>query len=134
MEEVQEKIDFATSAGLLYLGLKNRQSSFRHTIDEFRYILLNPEIATDLSEARWPDEPSKPSEIKVMKGRDCDQYASFIVTHQLSILAAKLLTYQEQLDEFIHILDQSVFHASVAEEHKIEVLRAKRFKEDEAND
>jgi|TARA_R110001599_G_C11714095_1_gene604684 hypothetical protein len=136
MEEVQEKIDFATGAGLIYLKLKNRQSDFRHTLDEFRYILLNPEIATDLSEARWPDDPSKPeiSELKVMTSRACDQYATFIVLHQLGKLTADLLTYQENLDEFIHLLDGAVFHASIAEEHKIEALRAKRFKEAEAND
>ena len=136
MEEVQEKIDFATSAGLIYLKLKNRQFNFRHTLDEFRYILLNPEIATDLSEARWPDDPSKPeaSKLKAMTGRACDQYASFIVTHQLSKLTADLLTYQENLDEFIHLLDGAVFHASMMEENKIEALQAKRFTEAEAND
>mgnify|MGYP003669754745 CR=1 FL=1 len=136
LEEVQKKMDFVTNAGVTYLSFKNWQSNVRHTLDEFRYILLNPEIATDISKQRWPEDPSQPSTDRKSSwtGRACEEYAAFIVQHQLVKLAAELMKYQEQLDEFIHIIDPAISHAALAEEKKLDDLRIKEFEEAEAND
>ena len=136
LEEIQEKVSFVTNAGVTYLSFKNWQSNVRHTLDDFRYILLNPEIATDISKKRWPEDPSQPHTDRKTSwtGRACEEYAAFIVQHQLAKLAAELMKYQEQLDEFIHIIDPAIFHAALAEEKKLDDLRIKEFEEAEAND
>ena len=133
LEEVQEKMDFATSAGVVYMSLRNRQWNTRNTLDTFRTILLNPEMATAISKERWPGSPSKPTQMK-WTGRACEEYAAFIVQYQLAELEDDLLEYQEKLDEFIHILNTPVFHAALAEEKKLDDLRIKEFEEAEAND
>ena len=136
LEEVQEKMDFATNAGVVYMSLRNMQSNVRNKLRHFKSILLNPEIATDISEQLWPEDPSQPDINRETHwtGRACEEYAAFIVQYQLAELEDDLLEYQEKLDEFIHILNTPVFHAALAEEKKLDDLRIKKFEEAEAND
>lgn len=136
LEEVQEKMDFARDAGLLYLNLKNRQLHIQHTLDDFRYILINPEIATDISKQRWPEDPCKPSIDRKTSwtGRACEEYSAFIVQHQLAKLAADISVYQQHLDDLIHVINPTVFHAAEAEEKKLDDLRIKELQEAETND
>jgi len=136
LEEVQEKMDFAIDAGVLYLSLKNRQWNIQHTLHDFRYILLNPEIATDISKQRWPEDPSQPSIDRKTSwtGRACEEYSAFIVQYQLGKIAAELDVYRKHLDDLIHVINPAVFHAAEAEEKRLDDLRIKEFEEAEAND
>ena len=128
LEEVQEKMDFVTNAGVIYMSLRNRQSNARNKLDALKTILLNPEMATDISKQRWPDDPSK-SYKPFYSGKACEDDAVFIVQHQLMQLQDDLVFYQDTLDEFIHILNTPVFHATLAEEKKLDDLRIKEIEE-----
>lgn len=136
LEEVQEKVDFVTNAGVAYLSLKNWQWNARNRLDDFKTILLNPEKATEISKQLWPDDPSKPSIDRKTSwtGRACEEYAAFIVQHQVIKLKDDLMRYEALLDEFVHALNPAVLYAAEAEEKKLDDLRIKEFEEAETND